>query len=246
MSHLYEHEAELYDIAFDWDISAEADWLVERIAGRSVLEPGCGSGRMLEALADRDLDVCGIDRSAPMVELARSRLRGRGTLVVGDMTDFDLGRRFDGAVSPINTLLHLTPDELARHLASVSRHAPRYLVQVGLLDPSSHEPFAGSHWEAERADTRLKIDWIDDDVDFGRGVSRQRSRIEVLAGPRRGEVIEELHVMTLWTPQTWAAAVASSPFDEVATYDGGHAGHWPRVGADAVGGLLWHELVTPL
>ena len=38
-----------------------------------MLEPGCGSGRYLEALARRGLDVVGIDSSQVMVELARKR-----------------------------------------------------------------------------------------------------------------------------------------------------------------------------
>ena len=78
MTRLYEDDAELYDIAFDWDISDEADWLVARLEATTVLEPGCGSGRMLEALADRGCQVVGIDRSPRMVELAGRRLGTRG------------------------------------------------------------------------------------------------------------------------------------------------------------------------
>ena len=44
MTRLYEDDAELYDIAFDWDISDEADWLVEKLEATTVLEPGCGGG----------------------------------------------------------------------------------------------------------------------------------------------------------------------------------------------------------
>jgi SAM-dependent methyltransferase len=245
MTRLYSDDAELYDIAFDWDISEEVDWLVERL-GRpaSVLEPGCGSGRVLAAFADRGIDIAGIDRSPQMVELARRRLRDRGAVVLGDITDFHLGRTFEGAVCPINTLLHLSPDGLARHLDCMARHTRRYLVQVGLVDRSSYDPFAGSHWEAERGETKLKIDWQDEELDFERGLSRQRSRIEVLAGPRAGEVLEEIHDMTAWTPESWRAAIEASPFEEAATYDGGIAkDRWPEVGRDATGGLLWHELV---
>ena len=243
MTSLYTDEAELYDIAFDWDVSDEADWLVARLDARSVLEPGCGSGRMLVALAERGLEVVGIDRSPQMVGLARKRLGDRGEVHEADMTDFDLGRRFDGAVCPINTLLHLTPEELARHFDCTARHTPRYLVQVGLVDPTSSDAFAGSHWEAERGATRLRIDWVDEELDAERGRSRQRSRIEVLAGPRAGEVLEESHDMTAWTPASWRAAVEASPFSEVATYDAGRKGEWPEVDRDATGGLLWHELV---
>lgn len=245
MTRLYAADAELYDIAFDWDINDEADWLVERLAAASVLEPGCGSGRMLEALAHRGVEVVGIDSSPRMVELAQQRLGPLGRVLEADMTDFDLGRTFHGAVSPINTLLHLTPDQLAAHLDCMARHLQpysRYLVQVGLLAPDQEDPLPGSQWEASRGETSLRVEWVDEEVDLVRGRSRQRSRIEVLSGPRAGEVLEEIHEMTAWTPATWAAAIAASPFTEAATYDGGRKGRWPQVGPEATGGLLWHEL----
>jgi SAM-dependent methyltransferase len=244
VTRLYEDDAELYDIAFDWDISDEADWLVERLQATTVLEPGCGAGRMLEALADRGCQVVGIDRSPRMVELSRRRLGTRGDVVEADMTQFDLGRTFDGAVCPINTLLHLSPAELERHLHRVAQHLEprtRYLVQVGLVE-AGEEPSAGSHWEAARGDTSLRVEWVDEELDLVSGTSRQRSRIEVLSGPRAGEIVEEVHEMTAWTPAAWAAAIAASPFEESATYDGGRKGQWPRVDATATGGLLWHEL----
>jgi hypothetical protein len=163
------------------------------------------------------------------------------------MTDFDLGRRFDAAVSPINTLLHLTSDELARHLDCMARHLEQngiYLVQVGLLDPSG-EKHPGSQWEERQGGTTLRCEWTDEELDFERGTSRQRSRIEVLSGDRAGEVLEEIHEMTLWTPTTWHHAIDASPFTEKGTYDGGvRKDGWPRVECDATGGLLWHELVV--
>lgn len=245
MRKLYSADAELYDIAFGWDVSEEVDWLFERL-GRpgTVLEPGCGSGRMLAEFARRGVEVAGFDLSPPMIALARERLGAAADLSVADMTDFDLGRVFDGAISPINTLLHLTAEQFQAHLRCMARHTPKYLVQVGLVDEESHERFAGSHWEAERGETKLKCDWLDEQVDFAHGRSRQRSRIEVLSGPRAGDVVEEIHEMTLWTPETWAAAIVASPYAEVAAYDGGRRGERPLVGRNATGGFLWHELVV--
>jgi SAM-dependent methyltransferase len=247
VTRLYSDDAELYDIAFDWDISDEADWVVARLEATRVLEPGCGGGRMLEALANRGCKVAGIDSSPRMVELARRRLGTRADVFEADMTHFDLGVTFDGAVCPINTLLHLSASELARHLHRMARHLEpraRYLVQVGLVE-ADQQPFAGSQWEARRGETTVRVDWVDEELDVMRGKSRQRSRLEILSGPRAGEVVGEVHEMTAWTPATWAEAIASSPFEEVATYDGGTKGLWPRVDATAVGGLLWHELVVP-
>jgi hypothetical protein len=80
------------------------------------------------------------------------------------------------------------------------------------------------------------------EMDFERGISRQRSRIWVLEGPRAGDVVEDIHEMTLWMPDTWALAIDASPFVEAATYDAGEKGERPLVDRTATGGLLWHEL----
>jgi SAM-dependent methyltransferase len=230
LTDLYERYAELYDAAFAWDIEEEVDWLLERLGSdcRSVLEPGCGSGRVLEPLARRGLQVVGIDRSAAMVELARAR---GVEAVVADMTDFELGRTFDGAVCPINTLAHLSPEELARHLERMGRHlrpGARYLVQLQLgAEPHSSE------WEIDG----LRVTWATEHVDLAAGRQRHRSRIELASG----EVVEELHEMTLWTPETWAAAVAASPFTPTAVFDGAEEGY-PAVRPGSEGPMLWNEL----
>jgi hypothetical protein len=56
------------------------------------------------------------------------------------------------------------------------------------------------------------------------------------------DIEAEADEMTAWTPETWRRAIAGSSFEQAAAYDGGRTGEWPRVGAEATGGLLWHEL----
>lgn len=247
LSGLYGEHADLYDIAFDWDVTDEAAWLEERFGPscRNVLEPGCGSGRMLEALARRGFAVTGIDTSQPMLALARRRLaavRLPGEVLAADMTSFDLGRTFDGAVCPINTLMHLPRPALLAHLAAM-RNAlaagARYLVQLGLV--GGEEPPV-SRWEAEREGVRLRVTWAPEERDDERGVELHRSTVEIVSGPRAGEVVEELHEMTTWSHAGWREAVEGAGFEWAALYDGVEAGR-PRVAFDATGGLLWHELV---
>ena len=240
MSDLYTDLADVYDAVFDWDISDEADWLVERLGPecRRVLEPGCGTGRMFGPLAARGLDVTGIDNSPAMVELAQRR----GHAVLADMADFDLGS-FDGAVCPINTLGHLSRAELDAHLRAMGRAlvpGARYLVQLAIDANEGVE----SRWEIERDGMRISGSWLVVSRDVEQRTELHRSVFEVLAGPRAGERHEQVHEMTYWTPETWGAAVAASPLEWAAVYDG-VAGGRPRVGFDARGGLLWHELVRP-
>ena len=248
MTRLYTDDVDLYDIAFSWDFGNEVDWLLERLGPscRRVLEPGSGTGRMLEALAGRGVEAVGIDSSVQMVEYSRKRLAAAGAdaeVIAADMSDFDLGRTFDGAVCPINTLAHLSRGELARHLECVARHlesAGRYLVQLGVFDV--FDPTAVSEWNAERGDVALRIRW--EPVSRSGDREEHRSRIEVLSGPQEGVVIEERHVMAAWTPAAWRQAIDASPFVESAAYDGGESGR-PRIELEQGGGLLWHELVAP-
>jgi SAM-dependent methyltransferase len=253
-SHLYTTEAELYDIAFSWDVSAEVDWFLERLGNdcSPVLEPACGSGRMLAALAERGVEAVGIDTSREMVLLAQKRLRSRklsGEAVVADMAEFALERVFGGAICPVDSLAHLTPPaEALAHLACVVRHlrpGARYLVQLELRDPA--DPWRGvrpSVWEAERGDTGLRITWRLEQIDLDAGVEVQHAIFEVVRGPERGRVFEENYTMTAWSPEPWAAATAESGFTYVAVYDGDRPER-PRRPLGEAGRLLWHELRAP-
>jgi SAM-dependent methyltransferase len=245
VSRIYSEEPELYDIAFGWDLSEEVDWVVERLGPdcRRVLEPGCGSGRMLAALAERGLEVVGLDLSPEMVAYARLRLGDAGEVVHADMTDFDLGRRFDVAVSLVSTVGLLSPEGFEAHLDAMARHlepGARYLMQQGVFTPDAD--LWRSEWDAVRNGIKLHVVW----EALGREGSRERSRsrVEVLAGPRAGDVVEDEHTNTFWTVDAWQEAIAGSPFTQLACYDGRQPGR-PAVDLDAGGGLLWHELVSP-
>jgi SAM-dependent methyltransferase len=55
-------------------------------AGTELLDVGCGAGRFCRIAADRGARVSGIDATAPLVEIARERVRG-ADLRVGDMEE---------------------------------------------------------------------------------------------------------------------------------------------------------------
>ncbi len=84
--------------------------VVERLALRgdeTVVDAGCGSGRVTQALLERlpQGRVIGLDGSASMVDAARERLAGddRVTFVVADLMDLDVDRHLGG--EPVDAIL---------------------------------------------------------------------------------------------------------------------------------------------
>lgn len=93
-----------YDLIFaDRDYAAETGFLVDLIrdanpGATSILDVACGPGRHLAGLAGKFGDAAGVDLSDAMVALAAERLPADVPVTVGDMRDFELGRRFDAVV----------------------------------------------------------------------------------------------------------------------------------------------------
>jgi SAM-dependent methyltransferase len=75
------------------DPHGEADF-VSSLEPVSVLDAGCGTGRVAIELARRGVDVVGVDVDPSMLATARRRAPELGW-VEDDLTTFDLGRTFD-------------------------------------------------------------------------------------------------------------------------------------------------------
>ncbi len=75
-------------------------------SAQTLLELGCGSGSMLKLLS-LHYDSEGIDLSKAMLKIAQKKAP-RARLHHGDITEFDLKRRFDVIVCPFDTMNHIT------------------------------------------------------------------------------------------------------------------------------------------
>ena len=77
--------------------------LLPELKGSLVLEVGCGSGNITEALASRGAQVVGLDLSAPMLAAARRRVKPEGfspPLIRGQARALPFpGNSFDGVIS---------------------------------------------------------------------------------------------------------------------------------------------------
>jgi SAM-dependent methyltransferase len=87
----------------------------------SVLDAGCGTGRVAVELARRGLDVAGVDMDPSMLDRARAKAPELAW-VQADLAIADLGRAFDVVVMAGNVMIFLTPGTEEAVVANMARH----------------------------------------------------------------------------------------------------------------------------
>jgi trans-aconitate 2-methyltransferase len=99
----------------------------------TVLDAGCGSGRIAEALIERlpRGHVIGVDQSASMIDSARERLGSGADLRVADLTRLRLERSVDAILSTATFHWIADHDLLFRSLHAVLRSGGRMAAQCG-------------------------------------------------------------------------------------------------------------------
>lgn len=112
------------------DVHGEAG-LLERLGVGSVLDAGCGTGRVAIELARRGHDVVGVDLDPEMLAAARRKAPGL-TWIEADLAGVDLGRSFDAVVAAGNVMIFVTPGQEGAVVANLARHlAPGGLLVAG-------------------------------------------------------------------------------------------------------------------
>jgi SAM-dependent methyltransferase len=109
-----------------------------------ILELGCGTGRVLQALAASEIEVTGLDRSASMLDAAVHRLSTTehgelATLVEGDMRApaVSVAAQFGMTAYTLNALMHLPTieDQLASLSSARETLAPGGIVFIDIMNP---------------------------------------------------------------------------------------------------------------
>jgi len=131
------------------NVHGEAD-LVENQGPRSVLDAGCGTGRVAIELARRGIDVTGVDVDAAMLDKARTKAPHLAW-ILSDLTTLDLDRTFDVVVLAGNVMIFLAPGTEADVVARVAAHvAPGgalvagFSLEPGRLDLAAYDAHASA------------------------------------------------------------------------------------------------------
>lgn len=116
-------EAEMYDIAFDWDTAPEVECLRQLFTRwvprpvRTVYEPFCGAGRLALPLARAGFRVAGADLNSAMLELGAKKAAAAGIemeLACADVCEY--APPCEAVVTLIDSFRHLPIAAAARAL----------------------------------------------------------------------------------------------------------------------------------
>ena len=165
-----EQEVLLYDVAVpDWPgeidfYRAMAKEVKEQ--GGSVLEVGCGTGRVTLQLAQEGVSIVGMDLSPAMLKIAHQKSESLQNVrwVEGDMMSFDLGEYFDLIIIPGHSFqFMLAPEDQLACLHCIRHHlAPsgKLVLHVNHDDLS----WLGGLAEGRGTDFELKGEYPQDGI----------------------------------------------------------------------------------
>lgn len=158
-----------YDIAFRSETNLEADFIeaaCEKYCAAGamrLLEPACGTGRLVAELAARGRQVVGFDLSESSLRYLKRRLARRrleAEIFRADMADFSLKKPVDAAYSTFDSFRHLLAEATALgHLRSVARclrPGGIYLLGFHLLPPDADENCI-ERWSERQGRTEVTV-----------------------------------------------------------------------------------------
>lgn len=147
-------DGDAYDAAYERraaageDVHGEANFL-ERFGPRSVLDAGCGTGRIARELARRGLYTVGVDLDPVMLATAQRKAPGLEWRLA-DLETVSLGECFDVIVLAGNVMIYLTPGtesavvrNLAAHLSVGGHLVAGFQIRPGNLTVAEYDALAG-------------------------------------------------------------------------------------------------------
>lgn len=106
---------ELVEAIFNWDIGIETDVLknlLKEYGGKTILDMGCGTGRLSTALvqSDKGLKIIAIDNSVDLINFFGQKIKTEGLniqTICGDICDVSFPSQIDFSFSALNTIRYL-------------------------------------------------------------------------------------------------------------------------------------------
>ncbi len=217
--------AELYDIAYDWEVLPELDFYIQAMQAfggrpvRRILEPACGTGRNLQVLAELGLKSIGYDINPATLDLARKRMQANGLmhyceLHEGDMARFRLRKQADGAFCSINSFRYLLEDkDVLSHLKAVRsmiKPGAVYILDFSYAMPPG-TPCPDFRWTSRRDGTSIRVRWITKES-LPERRSHETCRLDVRRADGSRESHSTEHTTRLWLEEEFLPLLEPAGF----------------------------------
>ncbi|EAQ82061.1 class I SAM-dependent methyltransferase [Blastopirellula marina] len=223
---------EYYDIIFADEWEAEFDFLrfcFDRYVDgptQRLLEPACGTGRLLVELHGVGYTVAGVELNEKMTRYCRERCPG-ADLLSGDMANFRLDQfahsePFDAGFNMINSVRHLLSEELAvahfRCMAAAIRPGGIYIVGLHLT-PTIGQPLEDETWVATRDDVTVTCHLETYDRDLDARIERASLGYDIEKNGHEVQVVGDLSFRTYTAAQLQQTLQTAGGWRIAATYD---------------------------
>ena len=205
---LAEHLGETYlRYSFTKGTANEVDFLCDVLdlePGHRVLDVGCGPGRHALALADRGVEVVGIDVSSEFVDIAQASAPANASFVRADARTLRYDSEFDAAISLCQGAFGL---HRRAGVDDPSAPPPGPDPDEQVLDSMRRAVRPGGLVALSAFSAYFQVRYLDPENDFdaSTGVNRERTSLR----DDRGEELEADLWTTCWTPRELRSLTAS-------------------------------------
>ncbi len=211
-----------YDLIFASDWVAEFKFLEAAFQKhvtkktKRVLEPACGTGRLLYRMAKAGYSAAGMDLNERAIEFCNKRLKRHGlpeSAFVADMCDFTVKKPYDAAFNTINSFRHLATEKQAvAHFQAMARGIrPGGIYALGFhLTPLEGPQTDEERWSARRGNLVINTAMWARDKDRKKRMERYNLRFDIYK-PSGSERIDDCLELRSYTFRQFANTIKKVP-----------------------------------
>jgi|GEM_PF-1984123 len=195
-----------YDVAYGATTEAEGAFYYQIFSERldsfqTLLDLGCGSGRVTAELARMGIRCVGLDNNPTSIEYFNGKALRESldmTGVLGDILEPDVEGAFDAAICTGDTVKYIiTPRDLITHLNAVSallKPEGLYAVDTSLVGPPGKYAGGTGRWTVVDGEVTVNGSFVAHAVDWTTRTERIRHELHVTDGSEEYALVEEADV----------------------------------------------------
>ena len=217
--------AQVYDLFMDnvpyeeWAIFLKKQFNKYGIKKGTLLDLGCGTGKLSRLMADKGYDVIGVDLSTDMLEIAQENNDKEILYLKQDMCQLDLIEPVDGIYSACDSLNYILEEEA---LMNVFKKVNEFLKEKGLFIFDINTEYKYKELMADNifAENREEGSFIwENYFDYEEEINEYDLTLYIKDGDGLYQRYEETHFEKYYSYITVAGLLRKAGFETLGVYD---------------------------